>query len=123
MAKTFRAFLVLWILCLFTGFFTSNQLFAEDKPDTPICQRYTYSVIYLDDEGRPPEYVKIYFNGKMIDMDQASSKASLGKEDYQKGVRYKHKYVPTKPGSNFTFLKPLRMPYKKRYSVKKLKNL
>src|SRR4030042_628467 len=36
----------------------------------PVCQRYTYSVIYQDKEGRPPEYVQIYFNGKMIDLEK-----------------------------------------------------
>lgn len=69
----------------------------------PICQRYTYSTIYRDKEGRPPEYVKIYFNGEMIDMDPASPKASAGKEDYQKGVLYEYKYVPKKIGSNFYY--------------------
>jgi len=37
----------------------------------PVCQRYTYTVTYRDKEGRPPEYVKIYFNGQMVDMTKA----------------------------------------------------
>ncbi|MBI2310094.1 hypothetical protein HYU89_04330 [Candidatus Collierbacteria bacterium] len=69
----------------------------------PPCQRYTYSVIYRDKEGRKPEYMKIYFNGKMIDMDPTSPEASLGKKDYQNGVRYEYKYVPNKVGSNFYY--------------------
>src|SRR3989338_10247347 len=62
-------------------------------PWGPVCQRYAYSVIYRDKKGRKPEYVKIYFNGKMIEMIPAVSKASFdftqdkstGKQDYQKG--------------------------------------
>ncbi|MGD9129245.1 MAG: WD40 repeat domain-containing protein [Candidatus Woesebacteria bacterium] len=69
----------------------------------PVCQRYSYSVIYQDEQGRAPEYVKIYFNGEMIDMDAVPSKDLLTKEDYQKGVKYEYKYVPTKLGSNFYF--------------------
>ncbi len=69
----------------------------------PPCQRYTYSVVYRDKEGRKPEYVKIYFNGKMIDMQPAFDKSTAGKKDYQKGVRYEYKYVPNKVGSNFYY--------------------
>lgn len=69
----------------------------------PPCQRYTYSVVYSDDKGRKPEYVKIYFNGKMIDMEPAFDMALASKEDYQKGVRYEYKYIPSKLGSNFYY--------------------
>ncbi len=65
----------------------------------PVCQRYTYSVIYSDKEGRPPEYVKIYFNGKMIDMEKEDPNAS----DYKNGVKYIYKNVPNKFGSNFYY--------------------
>jgi len=65
----------------------------------PVCQRYTYSVIYRDKEGQPPEYVKIYFNGKMIDMEKQNS----SNNDYKKGVKYIFKYVPKRLGSNFYF--------------------
>ena len=65
----------------------------------PVCQRYTYSTIYRDKEGRAPEYIQIYFNGEMIDMEKADSADS----DYQKGVRYEYKYVPKKVGSNFYY--------------------
>ena len=69
----------------------------------PVCQRYTYSVIYRDKEGRKPEYVKIYFNGKMIETQPAFAKASADKKDYQQGVKYEYKYVPNKLGSNFYY--------------------
>lgn len=109
---------------------TSNVAFAEDKntpsegmipklPKTPndpeltnghvypnwgpVCQRYTYSVIYKDKDGRKPEYVKIYFNGKMIDMQPAFDKSTAGKESYKNGVKYDYKYVPNKLGSNFYY--------------------
>src|SRR3989338_7171900 len=65
----------------------------------PVCQRYTYSVIYRDKEGRKPQYVKIYFNGKMIDI----VKNNPNDDDYQKGVKYIYKYVPNKLGSNFYY--------------------
>lgn len=65
----------------------------------PPCQRYTYSTVYQDEEGRIPEYMKIYFNGKMIDM----TKTNPNDNDYKKGVRYEYKYVPNKLGSNFYY--------------------
>lgn len=65
----------------------------------PVCQRYTYSVVYRDKEGRKPEYVKIYFNGKMIEME----KQNPNDNDYKKGVRYIYKVVPNKLGSNFYY--------------------
>ena len=109
----------------FFSFLTFHPVFAEDKsapggiipklPQTandpelvgghvypnwgPPCQRYTYSVIYRDKEGRNPQYVKIYFNGKMIDMD----KENQGDNNYKKGVKYIYKYVPNKVDSNFYY--------------------
>ena len=74
MAKIFKTFLVFFPLFVIASFFTSGKLLAEDKSDIPsgqnipklqatlddpklagghvypnwgpICQRYTYSVIY-----------------------------------------------------------------------------
>ncbi|MDP2705837.1 MAG: WD40 repeat domain-containing protein, partial [bacterium] len=69
----------------------------------PVCQRYTYSVIYRDKKGRKPEYVKIYFNGKMIETQPSFAEAPAGKKDYQRGVKYEYKYVPNKLGSNFYY--------------------
>ena len=117
----------IFVLFLFIVFLLPNQIFAEYKSDIPsgqnipklqvtsddprlinghvypnwgpVCQRYTYSVIYLDDEGRPPEYVKIYFNGEMFEMD----KENPDNNDYLKGVKYIYKYVPNKIGANFFF--------------------
>ena len=65
----------------------------------PVCQRYTYSVVYQDKENRPPEYMKIYFNGQMIDMEKADPKNS----DYKKGVKYIYQYAPDKLGGNFYY--------------------
>lgn len=65
----------------------------------PPCQRYTYSVMYQDKEGRKPEYVKMYFNGKMIDL----KKANPSDNDYKKSVRYEYTFVPNKIGSNFYY--------------------
>ena len=65
----------------------------------PLCQRYTYSVIYSDKNGRPPQYIQIYFNGQMINME----KEDPNNADYQKGVKYIFQNVPTKYGSNFYY--------------------
>ncbi|MBU2592184.1 PQQ-binding-like beta-propeller repeat protein [Patescibacteria group bacterium] len=79
----------------------------------PVCQRYTYSVIYRDEKGRPPEYVRIYFNGKMIDIDKSDSNDT----NYQKGVRYQYRYVPDKLGSNFYFFEASNGVGKARASI------
>ncbi|KKP62063.1 MAG: Serine/threonine protein kinase [Candidatus Roizmanbacteria bacterium GW2011_GWC2_34_23] len=119
-----RNFIIVSLIIIFS-LFSFNSIFAEDKntpsgmipklPKTqndpqlleghvypswgPVCQRYTYSVIYFDKEGRKPEYVKIYFNGQMINMQKANPKDN----DYKKGVKYFYKYVPNKLGSNFYY--------------------
>ncbi len=65
----------------------------------PVCQRYTYHTTYQDKEGRPPKYVRMFFNGKWIDVE----KGNPNDNDYKKGVRYIYKFVPNKLGSNFFF--------------------
>lgn len=65
----------------------------------PVCQRYTYSVVYRDTENRPPEYVKMYFNGRMLDLE----KAVPNDVNYQQGVRYQYQFVPNRLGSNFYY--------------------
>ncbi|MFH1551497.1 MAG: WD40 repeat domain-containing protein [bacterium] len=120
---------IIFSLVLFSSFFAFNYTLAEDKnapgviipklqktandPELfnnfvypmwgPICQRYAYNVTYRDKEGRQPEYMRIIFNGKPIDMNTALPRASLDKQDYQKGVRYEYKFVPNKIGSNFYY--------------------
>lgn len=69
----------------------------------PPCQRYTYHTTYKDKGGRPPEYVRMYFNGDWIDVDPTVPKASLGKQDYKKGVTYAYEFIPNKIGGNFFF--------------------
>ncbi len=65
----------------------------------PVCQRYTYSVVYSDKIGRAPEYMKIYFNGKMLDMQKENPKDN----DYKKGIKYFFQNIPDKYGSNFYY--------------------
>lgn len=65
----------------------------------PVCQRYTYTVSYRDKEGKPPQYVRIIFNGKPIDMEKANPNES----NYKEGVRYVYKFIPDKIGSNFYY--------------------
>jgi len=79
----------------------------------PVCQRYTYSVIYKDKEGRSPEYVQIYFNGKMIDLEKENPEDN----DYKKGVRYQYKYVPNKIGANFYYFEASNGVGKDRASI------
>ena len=65
----------------------------------PVCQRYTYTVTYKDKEGRKPEYMRIIFNGKPIEME----KQDQNNNDYKNGVQYIYKFVPNKLGSNFYY--------------------
>lgn len=65
----------------------------------PLCMRYTYSVVYQDDKNRAPEYMRMYFNGKWLDL----AKENKNDSDYKKGVKYVYKFVPNKLGSNFYF--------------------
>ena len=65
----------------------------------PVCQRYTYSVTYSDKNDRPPEYVKIIFNGIPTNMEKRVPTAS----NYKTGVQYVYKFVPNKIGANFYY--------------------
>lgn len=121
-----RAVLKTLLVFIFLSAFSSNVL-AESKPnlgpgqvipklpktaDDPIlenggvypmwgppCQRYTYHTTYRDKKGRAPEYVKMYFNGKYIDV----SKLDSNDNDYKKGVTYAYEFIPNKIGPNFFF--------------------
>lgn len=121
----YRKVLIKFILILFTFFILSScTVYAEDLLPAgvipklsktandptllngkvypfwgPVCQRYTYSVIYSDKTGRPPEYIKIFFNGKMLNMQKENN----ADNDYKKGVKYIFQNVPDKYGSNFYY--------------------
>lgn len=127
MRKFFLTFLSFYLIL----FSLASSVFAESKPNFapgqiipkipkttadpilenggvypmwgPVCQRYTYHTIYRDKEGRPPEYVRLYFNGNWIDVDPTSPKTSLSEQDYKKGVTYAYEFVPNKIGPNFFF--------------------
>ena len=60
------------------------------------CTKFFYKVIYQDDEGREPEYVRIWLNGKWHDMKKVSG-------DYKTGAWYVFEYVPNSGKSNFYF--------------------
>ncbi|OFW62371.1 MAG: hypothetical protein A2Z35_01345 [Actinobacteria bacterium RBG_19FT_COMBO_36_27] len=79
----------------------------------PVCMRYTYSVIYKDEEGRAPEYIKIYFNGEMINME----KENPTDNNYKEGVKYIFKFVPNKIGANFYYFEAFNGMGKARDSI------
>lgn len=121
--------LLFFVLVFLLGSIVSTSVFAEDKnvqnsgfvgiiqklPKTsndpelfnnfvypswgPVCQRYTYTVTYKDKEGRKPEYMRIIFNGKSIEME----KQDQNNNNYKKGVQYIYKFIPNKLGSNFYY--------------------
>ncbi len=123
-----KRILILFLVIIF-GFFVVNPIFAEDKniqdsgfagmipklpktpndpellnnfvypPWGPVCQRYTYTVTYKDKEDRKPEYMRIIFNGKPVEME----KQDQNNNDYKNGVQYIYKFVPNKLGSNFYY--------------------
>ncbi len=123
-ACAIKGFIIFGLVLLLSAFITGS-VFAEDK-NSPggiipklqktqndpelfnnfvypmwgsVCQRYTYTVSYRDKEGRQPQYVRIIFNGKPIDME----KANQSDNNYKEGVRYVYKFVPDKVGSNFYY--------------------
>lgn len=79
----------------------------------PVCQRYTYSVTYSDKANRPPEYMRIIFNGVPTDMEKKIPTAS----DYKNGVEYVYKFVPNKIGANFYYFEASNSLGKARDSI------
>ncbi|MBU0648539.1 WD40 repeat domain-containing protein [Patescibacteria group bacterium] len=77
------------------------------------CARYTYSVIYRDEQARPPEYVRIYFNGDWIDMEKENAQD----DNYTRGVKYIYQYVPESTESNFYFFEASNGKGKARDSI------
>lgn len=105
-----------------------SQIFPKlpETPDDPVlenghvypfwgapCTRYTYSVIYRDKEGRPPEYMRMYFNGDWIDLE----KQNPDDNNYKKGVKYIYQYVPRSTESNFYFFEASNGEGKARDSI------
>ncbi len=97
-----------------------------ETPDDPIlreghvypmwgapCTRYTYSVIYQDKEGRPPEYMRMYFNGDWIDLQKENAQDA----DYKNGVKYIHQYVPTSTSQTMYFFEASNGKGKARDSI------
>lgn len=99
--------------------------FAEDKPDssyivpeklTPeemeggptlseshvypgwgqACTNFTYRVIYTDEEGREPEYMRIRLNNEWYDMNKQSGTPETGE-------LYTYNYIPNSGKSNFYY--------------------
>ncbi len=60
------------------------------------CTNFTYSVIYRDEEGRAPEYIKINLNNEWHNLTKISG-------TYQSGATYIYRHVPTSGKSNFYY--------------------
>ena len=88
---------------------TIPKLTAEEIQDAPRltdggvlppfgqpCTKFFYKVLYEDEKGREPEYVRIWLNGKWYDMEKVSG-------DYKTGAWYIFEYVPNSGESNFYF--------------------
>ncbi len=60
------------------------------------CTKFAYRVIYQDEKGRVPKYVKINLNNEWYDMVKKSG-------DYKTGTLYIYEYVPTSTKSNFFY--------------------
>lgn len=60
------------------------------------CTKFTYKVIYQDEKGRAPEYVRINLNNKWYDLEKKSG-------DYKTGVLYIYEYIPTSTKPNFFY--------------------
>lgn len=60
------------------------------------CTKFTYKVIYRDEKGGTPEYVRINLNNRWHDMEKKSG-------DYKTGALYAYEYVPTSTKPNFFY--------------------
>lgn len=86
-----------------------KRLTAEEMKDAPklsensvypgwgvACTKFTYRVVYQDDKGREPEYVRINLNNKWYDMTKKRG-------NYKTGALYTYEYIPTSTKSNFFY--------------------
>lgn len=91
------------------GYNIPAKLTAEETKDAPRlfnnviypgwgspCMEFTYKVMYSDEKGRQPEYVRINLNGNWHDMEEVMG-------DYKRGMLYQYKYVPTSDKPNFFY--------------------
>ena len=60
------------------------------------CTKFTYKVIYQDEKGRPPTYVRIHLNGEWHDMENVGG-------DPKGGMTYVYYYIPTSGKGNFYY--------------------
>ena len=87
-----------------------KKLTAEEMKDGPSlsnsvmypqwgvpCTNFTYKVMYQDEKGREPEYVRINLNGKWHDMIKKTGSA-------KSGALYVYYYVPTSTRANFFYM-------------------
>ncbi len=88
---------------------TPKKLTAEEIIDAPKlygnsvypgfgvpCTKFTYKVVYQDEKGRAPEYLRINLNDKWYDMEK-----KMG--DYKTGALYTYEYIPTSTKPNFFY--------------------
>src|SRR3989339_497647 len=61
------------------------------------CTNFTYSVVYQDEKGRSPEYVRINLNGEWHNMEYRSGEPKTG-------MSYAYHYIPTSTKPNFFYM-------------------
>ncbi|MBU4257561.1 hypothetical protein KKC04_04085, partial [Patescibacteria group bacterium] len=112
-----KIILILILICLSSfvlaelkpSYNIQKKLTAEEMKDGPKlygnsvypgfgvpCTKFTYKVMYQDEKGRAPEYVRINLNNKWYDLEKKSG-------DYRTGALYTYEYVPASTKSNFFY--------------------
>ncbi|MFH1409096.1 MAG: hypothetical protein ABIH34_04265, partial [Nanoarchaeota archaeon] len=61
------------------------------------CAKYTYYAVYKDEDGREPEYIRIWLNGEWLEMEWLNDNPEVG------GTVYVYYYIPTSGKPNLYY--------------------
>lgn len=75
------------------------------------CAKYTYYAVYKDEDGREPEYIRIWLNGEWHDMEWLNNNPEVG------GTVYVYYYFPTSGKPNFYYFEASNGAGKARGSI------